>query len=167
MSEFFVRKAQPSDEDEINKIFSGARAYMSSLGNPQWQDGHPSAAFIKSSTARGELFVVCRENRIAAVFSEVESDKYYDAADIWACSGKYLAVHTVAVSQDFRGCGCARFILSYAENVARSLGAHSLRLDTHELNVPMRSLLTSCGFCLRGAISVREQPRIAYEKPLI
>lgn len=139
---------------------------MHSLGNPQWQDGHPDGEFVRSSTQRGELFVVASGGDIAAVFSAVRSDKFYDAADIWGCKGIYVAVHTVAVSNKFRGKGCARFILNYAENEARSSGASSLRLDTHELNVPMRSLLTSSGFVCRGDISVRGQPRIAFEKPL-
>ena len=166
MNDFTVRRAQPADEKQINDIFSAARAFMSSLGNPQWQDGHPDEEFVRSATGRGELFVVCSGCKIAAVFSAVERDIYYDGADIWSGDGNYLAVHTVAVNSEFRGCGCARFILSCAEQRARSVGAVSMRLDTHELNAPMRNLLTSSGFVCRGQISVRSQPRIAYEKQL-
>ena len=82
----------------------------------------------------------------------------------WKCE-KYLAIHRVAVPVAFRGTGVADAIIRYAADQAREAGRHSLRIDTHEGNLPMRRMLEKQGFQYRGIIFLADaSPRGAYEK---
>ena len=48
MSNFYVRKAEKSDIEEILKIYAGAREFMKKNGNPtQWGDSWPLDEDIK------------------------------------------------------------------------------------------------------------------------
>lgn len=167
--EYPVVPATAADLEGIEQIFAQARKFMASCGNPQWSDGYPYPQVIAQRVERGQMFkIVCGED-IAAVFSVLESDgDYDDNSTLWRTErGQYLAVHTVAVNQLFRGRGYARAVFSAAENMAKSLGKLSLRIDTHEKNAPMRSALRAFGFAERGGILLGgSQPRIAYEKLL-
>lgn len=159
--------AQAADLDEIMNIFDGARAFMGSLGNPQWQDGYPFRADIEERIVSGHMYKIMCGGRIAAVFSAFSSDEDYKASDIkWLTGeGEYLVIHNVAVSQNFRGQGFGRAVFAEAEDMARARAKKSVRLDTHEKNVPMRSLAASLGYTCLGVVLIRgNRKRLAYEK---
>jgi ribosomal protein S18 acetylase RimI-like enzyme len=102
-----------------------------------------------------------------AVFAAVGYDRDYDEIDgEWLTVGNYLAVHRVAVADSFRGKGAAKFATSAAAEIAHSRGRTSLRFDTHEKNLPMRSLLKSQNFTECGKVKIfrDDTERIAFEK---
>ena len=104
------------------------------------------------------------------MFAAVDHDGNYDEIEgKWLTKGNYIAVHRVAVSEKYRGSGAAKFVLNYAaEELARTRGRTSIRIDTHEMNKPMRSLLASQGFTECGTVYISRDysQRIAYEKIL-
>ncbi len=168
---FKFRKAEINDLDEIMRIFVCAQAFMQAHGNPQWQKGFPDENDVRWGIYGGVLFVVTSESdKIAAVFSIAGYDRDYDKIDgKWLTSGNYLAVHRVAVSENFRGEGAAKFIVNQAAcEIARSRGRQSLRMDTHEKNAPMLALLKSQGFTECGKITLfrDDTSRVAFEKIL-
>jgi len=148
---FVYRKAKTEDLNELMRIYTAAQAFMEANGNPQWGKGFPDENDV-----------------IAAVFSAVGYDRDYD--DIiggWLSDGKYLAVHRVASAEKYRGQGAAKFIVNCAANeIAKVRKCKSVRMDTHEKNIPMRSLLTSQGFTECGIITLirDDSARIAFEK---
>ena len=168
MQKFTCSPAYMRDMPRIMEILAEARAFMSSYGNPQWEDGFPDENFVCGRIAAGQMVAVRCAGKIAAVFSTLYDDPDYAAIDgAWLTDGGYLAVHTVAVAQKFRGCGCARFIFANTFDMAHEQGRVSVRIDTHEKNAPMRALLASLGFTQCGGIVLsRGGGRIAYEKLL-
>ncbi len=162
----YIRRAGMSDMDAVAEVFRQARAFMASLGNPQWQDGFPDADFLKDNISAGNFRLVLSSGETAAVFSVLDYDSDYDVIEgEWLTAGNYLALHTVAVADKFRGAGLARFILKNIADVARSLGKTSVRMDTHEKNLPMQRLMLSEGFELCGKLEVRNgKKRIGFEK---
>lgn len=166
--EFDYVKAEITMLDEIMEIYRQAQAYMEESGNPQWQKGFPDENDIRGGILGGILYVVRIEGAIAAVFSAVNHESNYDRIDgKWLTDGNYLAVHRVAVGDKFRGMGAAKYIVKFAAGeIARSRTRGSIRMDTHELNIPMRCLLESCGFTECGKISVfrDDSERLAFEK---
>lgn len=169
MNGYKVERATSCDVAAMLEIFGRARAFMAGQGNPQWADGYPYPEDIEERVERGCMFKLACGGDIAAVFSALDGDEdYKNCKDIWlTAEGEYLAVHTVAVNDAYRGKGCARAIFAAAEDMARVLSKRSLRIDTHEKNAPMRSLLQSLGFCPRGEITLYGgKPRLAYEKLL-
>ena len=167
---FSYRKADIAELKEITKIYASAQAFMEAQGNPQWVKGFPDENDVRGGILGGILFCVIAENEVAAVFAAVDHDGNYDEIEgSWLTKGNYLAVHRVAVSEKYRGSGAAKFVLNYAaEELARSREKTSIRIDTHEMNKPMRSLLATQGFteCGNVYISRDYSQRIAYEKIL-
>lgn len=167
---FTYRKATISEIEQITKIYVSAQAFMEANGNPQWIKGFPDENDVRGGILGGILYCVMAGSEIAAVFAAVNHDGNYDEIEgSWLTEGNYLAVHRVAVSEKYRGSGAAKFVMNCAaEELARTRGRTSIRIDTHELNKPMRSLLASQGFteCGNVYISRDYSKRIAYEKIL-
>ena len=168
--DFSYRKATIEEFKEISQIYAAAQAYMAAQGNPQWAKGFPDENDIRGGIYGGILYCVITNSEIAAVFAAVNHDGNYEEIEGgWLTEGNYLAVHRVAVSEKYRGSGAAKFILNYAaEELAHTRGRTSIRIDTHEMNKPMRTLLLSQGFteCGNVYISRDYSKRIAYEKIL-
>lgn len=166
MNEYLAVPATADDVDAVAKILDDARAFMRSLGNPQWQDGFPGRDFISGKIADGLMYKLMCGDEIAAVFSVLDYDGDYDVIDgKWLTEDNYFVLHTVAVAAEYRGKGCARYIFAHARDMAKERGKASVRMDTHEKNVPMRTLVTSLGFTYCGTLRVRDgKPRVGYEK---
>jgi ribosomal protein S18 acetylase RimI-like enzyme len=140
---------------------------MEKNNNPQWPKGFPDVNDVRGGIFGGILYVVTCGNDVAAVFSAVGYDRDYDEIDgKWLTVGNYLAVHRVAVSEKYRGMGAAKYAVSAATEIARSRGRTSLRFDTHEKNIPMRSLLKSQNFTECGKVKIfrDDTERLAFEK---
>ncbi|MDE7306316.1 MAG: GNAT family N-acetyltransferase, partial [Clostridia bacterium] len=140
---FEYRKADASALKDIMRIYREAQSFMESNGNPQWKRGFPSEDDVRGGIFGGIIYVVLSCGEIAAVFSAVDYDRDYDEiCGNWISDGNnYLAVHRVAVAEKFRGCGAAKFVINAAAELALSRGKTSLRFDTHEKNIPMRTRL--------------------------
>lgn len=168
--DYAFRKAEIRDLGDIMKIYGQAQKFMSEHGNPQWPKGFPDENDIKGGIYGGILYLVIDGGNTAAVFSAVNHEGNYDEIEgDWLTRGNYLALHRVAVAEEYRGKGAAKFILLHAgEELARARGRTSLRLDTHEKNYPMQGLLKSCGFSPCGVVHIYrdDTARLAFEKIL-
>ena len=164
------KKADASALKDIMSIYREAQRFMESQGNPQWEKGFPSEDDVRGGIFGGIIYVVIADGEIAAVFSAVDYARdYYEICGKWISEGNnYLAVHRVAVADKFRGRGVAKFVIKAATELAQSRGKTSLRFDTHEKNIPMRTLLTSQGFTQCGTIQLfrDDSSRIAFEKTI-
>ncbi|MCD8200869.1 MAG: GNAT family N-acetyltransferase [Clostridia bacterium] len=165
--DFSYRQARIEDLSAIMDIYVNAQEYMEKNGNPQWVKGFPAEDDIRGGIYGGIIYVVTCRDEIAEVFSVVNHDDNYDTIDgKWLTDGSYLAVHRHAVAEKYRGQGAAKFALTKAApEIARERGRKSLRLDTHEKNLPMLSLLTSCGAVMCGTVTLMRDgsKRIAFE----
>lgn len=167
---FTYRPSRLSDLDGIMQIYIDAQAAMERSGNPQWPKGFPDRKDIKGGILGGILYTVECGGEVAAVFSAMNYDNDYDGIDgAWLTRGNYLAVHRVAVAEKFLRRGAATYIVDCASHeIAVKRGRHSIRMDTHEKNLPMRALLEKCGFTACGTIELARDysRRIAFEKKL-
>lgn len=168
--EFSYRKATIGELKQVTRIYESAKAQMAAQGNPEWTKGFPDENDVRGGIYGGILYCVIANGEIAAVFAAVNHDGNYEEIEgKWLTKDNYLAVHRVVVSEKFRGSDAAQFVLNYAaEELARTRGRKSIRIDTHEMNKPMRNLLISQGFteCGNVYISNDYSLRIAYEKIL-
>lgn len=163
-------KSNISQLKEIMEIYASAQEYMASLGNPQWGKGFPEEHDIREGILGGILYTVKIDGEIAAVFSALTFDENYIEIDgKWLTDGNYLAIHRVAVAEKFRGTGVATYVLDEAApQLAHTRGRTSLRIDTHEKNLPMLSLLNKLNFVRCGNVTLFRDgtSRIAFEKLL-
>ena len=166
-----IRKSELKDLSALMGIFEEARKTIRALGINQWQNGYPNPEVISEDMEKDQSYVVTAEGRAVATFAmltdgeptyDVISDGAWKTGD--AAHSEYLAIHRVAISVACRGQGIATKIIRYAEECARSLGRKSLRIDTHEGNLPMRRMLEKHGFIHCGTILLENgDPRVAYE----
>ena len=80
-------------------------------------------------------------------------------------------VHRIAVKKQAKRAGYAAKMIEYEAELTRQAGYGSIRIDTHEGNIPMRTFLKKQGFEECGIIYLSnegcaENKRIAYEKIL-
>ena len=163
-------KSNLKELDEITQIVSDARSRIGRLGIDQWQYGYPSRDVIAEDIRKGRSYVARDEDgSLCAVFTVIDDgepvyDKIYDGA--WLTEGdKYLAVHRIAVSSQKLRRGVAGSAMQFVESLAREQGRCSVRIDTHQGNIPMRGMLERNGYVHCGTVYLESgEHRVAYEK---
>ena len=89
-----------------------------------------------------------------------DGEKTYDAIDgAWLTesssnSPTYGVIHRCAVRAQAAHCGVMTSMFAEGECIAREHGMKSLRLDTHERNLPLQGLATKCGYTRCGVITL-------------
>lgn len=159
-----IRKAVTADIDRLMQIFSIAREFMKSSGNPnQWINGYPQEEFISKEIADGHCFVcINKENEnIVATFCLIKGpDPTYSYIEDgeWPDNEPYYVIHRLASDGSVKG--IASMCIEWS-----SLISPCLRVDTHNDNKVMQHLLEKNGFVRCGIIYVANgTPRIAYQR---
>ena len=156
----YIRTATINDLDEIKQIYAHAREFMKQTNNPtQWGDHKPAISQIIDDIEKKKSYVCINEEEIVGVFYfNIEEDITYNYIEgNWLNDEEYGVIHRIAVKQNTRGIGtfCIKWAMSQCQNV---------RIDTHENNTPMRSLLKKLGFVHCGIIYLLDgNPRLAYQ----
>ena len=155
-----VRKATVNDIDQIAEIYNAARVFMRQTGNPtQWSGGYPQRELTVEDIKEGKLYVVELEDRLCGVFYfNIGIDPTYLKIDgAWGSDAPYGVIHRIASDGSERG------VFSEALNFCKEQISH-IRIDTHEDNKVMQSVLSKHGFKLCGTIYLANgDPRRAYE----
>lgn len=163
-----MRRAEIKDINKIEYIIENAKKALKEDGVDQWQIGSMNRDFLKNQIIKGKSYVYEDKGDLMA-YAYLSDDKeaaYEDLEDNFK-GENYITIHTFAVDVESREKGLgSRFmmeILKYGVNQ----NLDSLRIDTHQDNFRMRSLLNKFGFKKIGKISIDEEgkkkPRIAYE----
>lgn len=143
------------DLPEIGVIINQAKQYLKDQGSPQWQNGHePNEAVIREDIRKKASYVLTLKGEIVGTVALLtEEDPIYEAIDgKWQGNGPYVALHHVAVSQNYRGLGLGKTLLNSAIQQAKLLGFKDIRIDTYPANQPMLSLIEKLGFVYCGMI---------------
>lgn len=172
--EIMLRPACEADLPRMLEILAGAKAFLRANGVAQWQAGYPNEEALRADIAAGQGYALLRgesvEGFLALCFGEEPNYRViFDGA--WQGAEPYACVHRLAVSPALRGTGAARCAIFQAEQIARERGVFTMRVDTHENNLPMQRMLEHCGYVRRGKIVIGSgleagAERIALEKIL-
>ena len=158
-----IRLAAKADLDQIMACYDAGIATMRANGNDQqWGNGYPSREIALADIDAGHLVVVCDdEGEVMGCMSFIPGpDPTYAVIEggSWLDDGPYHVVHRIAVRVPRRGVGQA--LMGWACDHARSV-----RVDTHEVNVPMRGMIEGLGFLYCGVIHLENgDPRVAYQR---
>lgn len=179
MTSFKVRRTEWRDIDAVAAVLADGKRSLAELGISQWQWGdYPGRADVEADVEEGISYLAeDRDGRIAATAAlSFAGDGNYAAIEgAWLCEPegpevRYGTLHRTASSRANARQGAMKAIFLAAEDIARDRGALSLRVDTHPLNAPMRSLLGRLGYAECGLITLAgddpDPVRVAYEKPL-
>lgn len=175
---FEVRLARADEVLAVERVLDDGRRALATLEIPQWQGEYPNRIDAAADVEAGISYVaVDAAGRIAGTAAiSFAGEPTYDAIDgAWLTASdsahpSYAVIHRSATSAHAARTGAMAALLAEAERIARGRGVESIRIDTHERNVPMRSFVTRHGFTECGVITLpyndADPLRIAYEKVL-
>jgi ribosomal protein S18 acetylase RimI-like enzyme len=167
-----LQKSNSADIPAIMKIIADAQRYLASLNIDQWQDGYPDATQIKLDIKNDDSFIVLDEtNKIigTTVFTTKTEHTYNQIEGEWLTKkdAKYGVIHRLAVDNEYRKVGLAKFVFEQCEEQLKQQGIKSMRIDTHSDNKGMQGLITKLGYQYCGIIILESgAERLAYEKLL-
>ncbi len=166
-----LRLSATKDIPSIIEIIDDAKALLKSLGINQWQNGYPNQEQIKNDIANNESYVVIKNNEIigTTMFTLRKEPTYKDVIDgkwiINESEKPYGVIHRLATSKKFRKQGIAEFIFNEFHQQLKEKNIQSLKIDTHEENIGMQSLIKKLGYQYCGIIYTNYgDKRLAFEK---
>lgn len=163
-----MRRAENKDINKIEYIIESAKKALKEDGVDQWQIGSMDRNFLENQINKGKSYVYEDRGEVIA-YAYLSDDKeaaYEDLEDSFK-GENYITIHTFAVDMESREKGLgSRFMLEILKyGINQNLD--SLRIDTHQDNFRMRSLLNKFDFKKIGNILIdeegRKKLRIAYE----
>ncbi len=156
---------------KIKAIYEDGRQALKKMNIDQWQDGYPKEPLIIEDIKKAISYSVFYQNDLVATvvfFIGIEED--YNKIDDgrWISNSSiYGVIHRIAVKEGFKGKNVASFIISKAVEMAKKEQVKSIRIDTHEDNIPMQKMLKKNNFIHCGLIHLKDgSPRWAFEKLL-
>ncbi len=164
-----IRKSNREDIPAIMAIVADAQALLKTSGVDQWQDGYPTVDVITKDIANDDSYVLEDEGVViaTAVISFAGEVTYNSIDGQWLNDNDYVVVHRLAVRNSALRGGLARQMMLYAEELALQRGVNNIRVDTHNDNIAMQSLLNNLGFVFCGEITLLSgAARIAFQKLL-
>ena len=155
-----IRRANKEDIKCIMRIYEAAKKKMRADGNlHQWSDKYPDEETLLNDIARGELYIAHDGNEIYGVFmlSFSGEDTYKVIQGAWFNDEPYAVIHRIA------SFGKGKNLLKDAIDFAFEK-TNNIRIDTHEDNNIMRTLLKKLGFIYTGIIHLKNgDERRAYQ----
>lgn len=155
-----IRRANKEDIKCSMRIYEAAKKKMRADGNlHQWSDKYPDEETLLNDIARGELYIAHDGNEIYGVFmlSFSGEDTYKEIQGAWINDEPYAVIHRIA------SFGKGKNLLEEAINFAFEK-TNNIRIDTHEDNNIMRTLLKKLGFIYTGIIHLKNgDERRAYQ----
>lgn len=169
MSLIYIRKAAKNDLDQIMPIIDEAKKFLKEDGNPQWQSGYPNVDAISTDIEQDAAWVLIVDQKVAG-YTAVTSGpdpNYHQIDGRWNNDlDPYVAIHRVAISNEYRGMHLASYLLSSLISLHYAEGVRNYRVDTLRRNEIVQHLVKDAGFIERGTIK-NDDPidpyRVAYE----
>ena len=162
--------AQAEHLDALWRITEEGKAQLRRLGLDQWQRGYPAREDWVRDVAAGRIWMAVEQDEIlgAFLFQTTPDESYSEIEGAWLSDAPYAAIHRVCVSDASKGKGVAGRMFQKGFEMARELGLSSVRIDTHEGNLPMQQALKKADFHYCGVITLRGgcedgNKRIAFE----
>lgn len=157
-----IKEAKKSQIEEILAVYDKAKRFMRENNNHlQWINGYPNIDTVLDDINHNSLYIIEEDNQIVGVFTLIigEDPSYHYIDGKWLNDLTYGTIHRIASNFKVKG------ILEIAVNFAFTK-INNLRIDTHEVNIPMQNAISKLGFTKCGIIYLVSDntPRIAYQK---
>ena len=177
------RLATPADKKQVVAVLEDGRASLAAQGSDQWQGGAPFESIVTADIEAHVLWVAEIDGTIVGTITIIETgeDDYRRIeSGAWLTNSAhspaqgtvtYAVFHRVAVHHNYLRQGVASFLLESGCKLAHEHGLTSVRVDTHEKNIPMQTGFVCNGFsrCCEITITNPFEPtkkRIGFERIL-
>ena len=165
-----IRLSKIEDIPNIMAIIDDAKAYLASQNIDQWQNSYPNSKQVKNDILKNESYVVVNDEDqiIATSMFTTNSEPTYKIIDgNWIIDETevYGVIHRMAIKKEFRKLGLATFLYDEFHQQLKDKKVKSLKIDTHEENIGMQSLIKKLGYTYCGIIYTNyNAKRLAFEK---
>ena len=167
-----IRSSTFKDIQEIMVIIADAKIHLAAQKIEQWQNGYPNAAQVENDIKIEESYVlVSEESKVVAtaMFTTRKEPTYKVIEGKWKVDENqvYGVIHRMAIKASFRKLGLAAQLFKEFHQQLNQKKIQSLKIDTHEENVGMQSLIKKLGYQYCGIIYTNYgDKRMAFEKVL-
>ena len=160
-----IRPATIEDIDPLMEITRRCIQNLDSNGVYQWDEIYPSRADFHEDIAVQSLYVISAVSRDSITgcicINETEYPGYENAE--WA-GFDFFIIHKMIIDPMFENRGYGKFAMDYAEQITRSLGKDSTRLDCFQKNIRANRFYQGLGYIRRGETLFRKGMFNLYEK---
>jgi GNAT superfamily N-acetyltransferase len=162
-----IRKATADDVSSLMLLTRHCVESMRQAGIEQWDEVYPNADVIQSDITAGTLDVLCENGEIiAAITVDQHLDPMWRSLRWTPDTEPAAAVHRLMVHPQSQGRGLSKRLMSHAEQVARALGCHCIRLDSFLRNPAAMALYPRLGYRSTGTVTLRKGEFMGFEKLL-
>lgn len=166
-----IRLSTLNDIPSIITIIDDAKAYLASQNIDQWQNGYPNTEQVENDIKNKESYIVVNNENIIMATSMFTLRKEPTYKEVikgnWIISEEevYGVIHRMAIKKEFRKLGLATFLFDEFHQQLKDKNIQSLKIDTHEENIGMQSLIKKLGYNYCGIIYTNyNAKRLAFEK---
>ena len=144
-------KANINDLEEIYSLYQNAIITMEKDNIHQWDEIYPDKDILKEDITKNQMYIGKTDNKIAVCFvlSE-ECDEEYKNGCWKYPDSRFNVIHRLCVNPLFQNQGIAAKTLEYIENLSKSEGYDSIRLDCFTQNPYSRKLYDKAGYSITG-----------------
>jgi len=158
-----IRKAKNEDINRIVEIYEISKKFMRDNGNDmQWIGNYPGFESIQEDIKNNNAYIIINNDIIVGVFTLIigkdPSYDYLEGGNWLDDSLPYGTIHRIASS--FMCKGILDEAVKYSLNII-----NNIRIDTHEVNIPMQKAIIKLGFTKCGTIYLKSDgtPRYVYQ----
>jgi GNAT superfamily N-acetyltransferase len=164
------RKTTEQDIEFIMNIVRQAQEFFRTNHIEQWLNNYPNPEIFQKDIQHGYSYVLEEAGQIlGTAMISFDGEKTYNKIynGDWLTHGEYAVIHRLAVDSRFKGSGISSEIITLIEKMCLDKGVNSIKVDTHEKNIPMQRLLQKNDFTYCGDIYLEDKSkRVAFEKRL-
>ena len=138
-------------------MYTAAITAMEKNGIHQWDEIYPDKQILSEDIEKDQMYIGIDENdddkdsSIAVCFVlNQECDEEYKNGKWKYPESKFCVIHRLCVNTDFQKRGIATQTMKYIEELCKSSGFDSIRLDCYTLNPYSRRLYEKLGYSVVG-----------------
>lgn len=166
-----IKLVSINEIDQVMKIINDAKSLLK-RNSLQWQQGYPNLETMTNDINNHHLYGYYKENKLIGIIALIinQDENYLEIEDgSWQIipSKNDLNIHRLAIDQDFHKQKIGEKLIQFAIDFSKENHIKSIKVDTHESNIPMQILLERNNFSKRGFIYIKrdklDNKRLAYE----
>ena len=152
-----LRKAEKGDLPAVFRLFEQVKGELFRQGIDQWDDRYPTEEDLRGDIEAGSLWLKEVQGEIyGAVVLNSYCDEEYEQGAWRETSGNFRVIHRLCVAPAYGGRGVGRQLLEESEQLVKSWGVRSVRLDVFSQNPPALHLYEKAGYWSTGTADWRK-----------